>query len=98
MIQIANKLTLNVNRHVMKFGTSVHSATPGGLIHSNLDGTYTFAPGAPFPYNPEQSGLLPGAAMPRDSSAPTAAASSSSTNGTSPSSRRTTGSRSRISR
>src|SRR5688572_18221974 len=44
MIQIADKVTLHVNRHVMKFGTSVHSATPGGLIHSNLDGTYTFAP------------------------------------------------------
>ena len=49
MIQIADKLTLNVNRHVVKFGASAHSATPGGLIHSNLDGTYTFSPSAPYP-------------------------------------------------
>jgi outer membrane receptor protein involved in Fe transport len=59
MIQIANKLTLNVNRHVMKVGGSAHSATPGGLIHSNLDGTYSFSPGAPYPYNPNNSASFP---------------------------------------
>jgi outer membrane receptor protein involved in Fe transport len=59
MIQIADKVTLNVNRHVLKFGSSVHSATPGGLIHSNLDGTYTFSPGAPFPYNPNNPASFP---------------------------------------
>jgi len=59
MIQIADKLTLHVNRHVMKVGTSVHSATPGGLIHSNLDGTYTFSPGAPFPYDPNNPASWP---------------------------------------
>lgn len=59
MIQIADKVTFNVNRHVMKFGTSLHSATPGGLIHSNLDGTYTFSPAAPFPYNPNNPASFP---------------------------------------
>jgi hypothetical protein len=59
MIQIANKLTLNANRHIVKLGASAHSATPGGLIHSNLDGTYTFAPGAPYPYNPNNPASFP---------------------------------------
>jgi outer membrane receptor protein involved in Fe transport len=59
MLQFANKLTVHANRHVMKFGTSLHSATPGGLIHSNLDGTYTFAPNAPFPYNPNVPASFP---------------------------------------
>jgi hypothetical protein len=59
MIQIADKLTLHVNRHVMKLGASVHSATPGGLIHSNVDGTYTFSPGAPFPFDPNNPASFP---------------------------------------
>jgi TonB dependent receptor/Carboxypeptidase regulatory-like domain len=59
MIQIANKLTLTANRHVMKVGASAHSATPGGLIHSNLDGTYTFSPNAPFPYDPNNPASFP---------------------------------------
>lgn len=59
MIQIADKLTLNINRHVFKTGMSLHSATPGGLIHSNLDGTYAFSPGAPYPYNPNNPASFP---------------------------------------
>jgi len=59
MIQIADKLTLNVNRHVVKLGGSAHSATPGGLIHSNLDGTYTFAANAPYPYNANNPASFP---------------------------------------
>ncbi|HUE90159.1 MAG TPA: TonB-dependent receptor [Vicinamibacterales bacterium] len=59
MLQLANKLTWNANRHVMKVGVSAHSATPGGLIHSNIDGTYGFSPGAPFPYDPNTPGSWP---------------------------------------
>jgi outer membrane receptor protein involved in Fe transport len=59
MIQIADKLTLNVKRHVVKLGASAHSATPGGLIHSNLDGTYTFSPGAPFPFDRNNPASFP---------------------------------------
>jgi hypothetical protein len=39
MFQVANKVTWHANRHVFKVGVSANSSTPGGLIHSNLDGT-----------------------------------------------------------
>jgi outer membrane receptor protein involved in Fe transport len=59
MIQLANKTTINANRHVLKVGVSAHTATPGGLIHSNLDGTYTFGPTAPYPYDPNNPASFP---------------------------------------
>jgi hypothetical protein len=59
MFQVANKVTWHANRHVFKVGVSANSSTPGGLIHSNLDGTYAFSPGAPFPYDPNNPASWP---------------------------------------
>lgn len=58
-IQISNAITWHAPKHVIKFGGSAHSSAPGGLIHTNLDGTYTFAPGAPFPYNANNPASFP---------------------------------------
>ncbi len=50
-IQVADTFTWHTSRHTIKMGGSARSATPGGVLDTNLTGTYTFAANAPYPYN-----------------------------------------------
>jgi hypothetical protein len=58
-LQIADSLTQTRGRHTVKVGGSANSASPGGVLFQNLQGTYTFAPAAPFPYDASNPASYP---------------------------------------
>jgi hypothetical protein len=58
-IQVADTFTLHTSRHTVKMGGNARSATPGGVLDTNLTGTYTFGPNAPYPYNPANPASYP---------------------------------------
>ncbi len=58
-IQVANTFTWHTTSHTVKVGGNARSATPGGELLIALDGAYVFAPGAPYPYNPNNPASWP---------------------------------------
>jgi Carboxypeptidase regulatory-like domain/TonB dependent receptor len=57
--QIGNTMTWHTTSHTIKAGGTARSATPGGELLTALDGAYVFAPGAPYPYNPNNPASFP---------------------------------------
>lgn len=58
-IQIGDTFTWHKSAHTVKMGGNARSATPGGALLTALDGQYSFAPGAPYPYNPNNPASFP---------------------------------------
>ncbi len=59
VFQIADTVTFHTVAHTVKIGGSTRSATPGGELLVALDGQYVFAPGAPYPYDPNNPASWP---------------------------------------
>ena len=57
--QIGDTFTWHVSEHSFKIGANARSATPGGVLLTNIDGAYTFAPGAAYPYDPNNKASYP---------------------------------------
>ena len=58
-IQLADSFTLHAASHSIKIGGNTRSSAPGGQLLTNINGQYTFAPGAPFPYDPNNPKSYP---------------------------------------
>ena len=57
--QLGDTFTWHISEHSVKIGASTRSATPGGVLLTNIDGAYTFAPGAVYPYDPNNPKSFP---------------------------------------
>jgi outer membrane receptor protein involved in Fe transport len=57
--QWSDKLSHTVGKHNLKYGTDIEYYRRFVTFFSNFNGTYTFAPGAPFPFNPANPASFP---------------------------------------
>lgn len=57
--QIVNKTSWNTGDHNIKFGIDFQKYNRFVTFFSNFNGVYDFAPGAPFPYDPNNTASFP---------------------------------------
>jgi outer membrane receptor protein involved in Fe transport len=57
--QWSDKLSQTIGRHNLKYGADIQYYRRFVTFFNNFNGTYTFAPGAPFPFNPSNPASFP---------------------------------------
>ncbi|HTK29860.1 MAG TPA: carboxypeptidase regulatory-like domain-containing protein [Vicinamibacterales bacterium] len=57
--QLGDTFTWHITAHTLKIGANTRSATPGGVLLTNIDGAYIFGPGAAYPYDPNNKASFP---------------------------------------
>src|ERR1700678_3256259 len=57
--QWSDKLSQTIGRHNLKFGTDIEYYRRFVTFFENFNGTYTFATGAPFPFDPSNPATFP---------------------------------------
>jgi outer membrane receptor protein involved in Fe transport len=55
----SDKLSQTLGRHNLKYGADIEYYRRFVTFFNNFNGTYTFAPGAPFPFNPTNPASFP---------------------------------------